>query len=71
MHFFDFYLILYLSWFILAQHSLQDAFKTPPRRLQDASQNLQDASKIPQDASKSLQDAAKTLPRDAKKFNFP
>ena len=29
--FFDFFSILDLSWLILAQHGLQDAFKTPPR----------------------------------------
>ena len=49
---FDFFSILDLSWLILAQHGLQDAFKTPPR-----------APKTPPRAPKTPPRASKMPPR--------
>ena len=46
----DFFSILDLSWLILAQHGLQDAFKTPPRPPKTTPRRLQEpprASKMP------------------------
>ena len=62
--FFDFVSILALTWVILAQHGLQDAFKTPPRPPKTpprASKTLQRASKMPPRRSKNPQDRPRRL----------
>ena len=58
---------------ILAQHGLQDDFKSPWNAFhgfQHASKNLSDGPKSPQDTPKSLQDAPKTRPREVQKSKF-